>query len=167
MFNTLSEHMMNTFTEQWHIRVNSHNSRSGNGGNKLRTYKLFKTTFQMEQYCKTIMPTSQRSAFAKFRCGVAPLRLETGRYEGLTVNERVCPFCRTQVETEIHVITQCKTYENIRDSLFKKACVIYPDFNILTDEEKMVFLFSNQSMIRECAKTCWLILQRRSALLYK
>ena len=123
----------------------------------------------MEQYCKTIMPTSHRSAFAKFRCGVAPLRLETGRYEGLTVNERVCPFCRTQTETEIHVITQCKTYENIRDSLFQKACVIYPDFNILTDEEKMVFLFStcNQSMIRECAKTCWLILQRRSALLYK
>ena len=116
--------MMNTFTEQWHIRVNSHNSRSGNGGNKLRTYKLFKTTFQMEQYCKTIMPTSHRSAFAKFRCGVAPLRLETGRYEGLTVNERVCPFCRTQIETEIHVITQCKTYENIRDSLFQKACVI-------------------------------------------
>ena len=167
MFNTLSEHMMNTFTEQWHIRVNSHNSRSGNGGNKLRTYKLFKTTYQMEQYCKTIMPTSHRSAFAKFRCGVAPLRLETGRYEGLTVNERICPFCRTQIETEIHVITQCKTYESIRDSLFQKACVIYPDFNILTDEEKMVFLFSNQSMIRECAKTCWLILQRRSALLYK
>ena len=62
------------------------------------------------------------------------------------MKERICPFCRTQIETEIHVITQCETYENIRDSLFQKACIIYPDFNILTDEEKMVFLFSNQSI---------------------
>ena len=27
------------------------------------------------------MPLRHRSAFAKFRCGVAPLRIETGRYE--------------------------------------------------------------------------------------
>lgn len=167
MFNILSEHMMSTFTEQWQTRVNSNNGRSGNGGNKLRTYKLFKNTYQMEQYCKTIMPTNHRSAFAKFRCGVAPLRLETGRYEGLPVHERICPFCRTDVENELHIIIKCETYETIRESLFHKACVVYPDFNVLTDEEKMIFLFSNQLMIRECAKTCWLILQRRSALLYK
>ena len=121
----------------------------------------------MEQYCKTIMPVSHRSAFAKFRCGVAPLRLETGRYEVLPVYERVCPLCRTQVENEIHVIIKCGAYDAIRESLIQKANVVYPDFNLLTDEEKMIFLFSNQSMIRECAKTCWFILQRRSALLYK
>ena len=118
-------------------------------------------------YCKTIMPTSHHSAFAKFSCGVAPLRLETGRYEGLPVHERICTFCQTNVENELHVIIKDETYETIRESLFQKARVLYPDFNILTDEEKKIFLFSNQSMIRECAKTCWLILQRRSALLYK
>ena len=84
MFNILSERMTITFTDQWLTRVNSNNSRSGRGGggNKLRTNKLFKNTYQMEQYCKTIMPMSHRSAFAKFRCGVTPLRLETGRYKG-------------------------------------------------------------------------------------
>ena len=30
-----------------------------------------------------IRPKLQRSALAKFRCGVAPLRIETGRYERL------------------------------------------------------------------------------------
>jgi hypothetical protein len=30
-----------------------------------------------------------RSAFAKFRAGVAPLRIEIGKYERLEVNERL------------------------------------------------------------------------------
>ena len=108
-------------------------------------------------YCKIIMPKCHRSAFAKFRCGVAPLRLETGRYEGLPVNERMCPFCRVYVENETHVIINCQTYECVRESLFQTAVRVCPDLNHLTDEEKMIFLFSNSSMIRECAKACWLI----------
>ena len=74
----------------------------------------------MEQYCKTIMPTSHHSVFAKFRCAVAPLRLETGRCEGLPAHERICPFFRTDVENELHVIIKCEIYETIRESLFKK-----------------------------------------------
>ena len=153
-YNFLSERMMNTFTDQWHARMNSNNSRSGNAGNKLRTYKLFKRTYQTEDYCKFIVPKCHRSAFAKFRCGVAQLRLETGRYECLPVIERICPFCRVYVENETHVIINCETYECVRESLFQTAVRVYPDFNLLTDEEKMIFLFSNWSMIRKCAKAC-------------
>ena len=112
MFNILSERMMSTFTGQWQTRVNNNNSRSDNGGNKLRANKLLKNIYQIEQYCKIIMPTSRRSAFAKFLSGVAPLRLETRRYEGLPVHERICPFCRTYDENELHVIIKCETYEN-------------------------------------------------------
>jgi hypothetical protein len=54
---------------------------NGTGRNKLRTYKLLKTNFEVETYCKLQLPYAHRSEFAKFRCGVAPLRLETGRYE--------------------------------------------------------------------------------------
>jgi hypothetical protein len=34
-----------------------------------------------------------RSTYAKFRAGVAPLGIETGRYERLEVNERLCFNC--------------------------------------------------------------------------
>ena len=46
------------------------------------TYNLFKNSFETETYCKISMPFSQRSSFAKFRCGVAPLRIETGGLPG-------------------------------------------------------------------------------------
>ena len=89
----LSDKMMHKFTEEWSSTLNTDTSRRGNGGNKLRTYKLFKSEFKVEDYCKMLLPLKNRSSFAKFRCGVAPIRIETGRYEGLSVEERICPFC--------------------------------------------------------------------------
>ncbi len=55
----------------------------GNGRNKLRTYRSFKQSYEVESHLKNIMPYKYRSAFSKFRCGVAPIRIETGRYENL------------------------------------------------------------------------------------
>jgi hypothetical protein len=42
--------------------------------------KLFKEVFETEMYLSKNISSRYRSAFAKFRCGVAPLRIETGRY---------------------------------------------------------------------------------------
>ena len=50
------------------------------GGNKLRTYRTFKNEFITEPYLSIIVHKEYRSAYAKFRCGVAPLKIETGRY---------------------------------------------------------------------------------------
>ena len=69
--------------------------------------KLLKDDYHTEQYCKILMSQSHRAAFAKFRAGVAPLRIETGRYEGLPQSRRVCPFCPAYVEDEYHVIFDC------------------------------------------------------------
>ena len=137
------------------------------GHNKLRTYKLFKTNYIVEPYCKIILPLKHRSAFAKFRCGVAPLRIETGRYEQLEVNDRKCPFCSQDVETELHALLKCKEYVNIRNILFEKASSLESNFRDFTDIEKLKFLFSNEEMIRSSAKTCYNILQKRNNLLYK
>ena len=32
------------------------------------------------------------ASLSKFRCGVAPIRLETGRFEGLLVERKLCQF---------------------------------------------------------------------------
>ena len=62
------------------------------GGNKLRTYRTFKNTYSTEPYVRIITHKKIRSAYAKFRCEVAPINIELCRY-GLTripVEERVC-----------------------------------------------------------------------------
>ena len=78
--------MLKLCAEQWSEAVDKLGARSGNGNNILRTYCKFKSIFRTEFHMENIMTRSHRSALAKFRCGVAPIRLETGRYEKLPVN---------------------------------------------------------------------------------
>ncbi len=84
--------LMNAHVLDWSECINKVESSTGHGRNKLRTYRLFKDSYGVEAYCKLILPLHHRSAFARFRCGVAPLRIETGRYENIVENERFMHF---------------------------------------------------------------------------
>ena len=157
---TISGTIFNGYVTKWFNRINSDTGPSRRGGNKIRLYKCVKSDFEPEYYCKLILPPRHRSAFSKFRFGVAPIRIETGRYEGLSIDERLCPFC-DNVENEYHVLFHCAVYNDIREHLFNHAIVCNAMFMTLSDNDKFNFLFSNSKMIRTCAKTCYHILQRR------
>ncbi len=45
-----------------------------------------------QYYFKCILNGHHYSAMAKFKCNIAPIKLETGCYEGLDVNDKVCPI---------------------------------------------------------------------------
>ena len=99
----------------WQNDINRTEAKRSNCRNKLRTYKLFKSEHKTENYVTTSLSRSHRSAYVKFRAGVAPLRLETGRYEQLELNHRVCFHCKTEVESEEYVLTQCPLYNDMKD----------------------------------------------------
>ena len=159
--------IMSEFTENWVATINRTNAVSGRGRNKLRTYRTFKQTYDVEKYCLIILPPSHRSAFCKFRCGVAPIRIETGRYENLSEEDRKCPFCRNIVEDEAHVILDCPIYEDFRPNLFLRASDVCNDFIDKNKLDQLNVLFTHPSLIRICAKTCFSILKRRTQLLCK
>jgi hypothetical protein len=159
--------LMDKYVCDWKQLINRSVGSSGRGRNKLRTYCTFKKDYSVENYCTMIMPPLHRSAFCKFRCGVAPIRLETGRYENLSEQNRTCPFCVNNVESESHVILQCSLYDDYRRNLFHKAAAVDPEFYNKSDNDKLVFLFTNTSLIRICAKTCFDILNRRKSYLCK
>ena len=88
---------------------------------KLRTYSLLKSNYIVEKYITLDIPKPIRSTMAMFRCGVLPLRLETGRYKGEPVEDRICSMCVLNVvETEKHFLLQCPYYNDQRNSLFVK-----------------------------------------------
>ena len=61
------------------------------------------------------------NAFVKIRCGVAPIRLETGRFENIKLEERCCFNCSNLIEDETHVILHCTVYSDIRSNLFTEV----------------------------------------------
>ncbi|MEW8547636.1 MAG: reverse transcriptase family protein, partial [Candidatus Thiodiazotropha sp.] len=103
---------------KWQDDLSRDCSRQGTGGNKLRTYRTFKTTYGEELYLHLPLSRSHRSAYAKFRCGVAPLRIETGRYERLELQQRTCFHCNGYIENEEHVLISCPLYNDIRQKLY-------------------------------------------------
>ena len=164
----MCEHIENINEETWLSIVNKESGKKKQGKNKLRTYNTFKQRFCSEPYVYMILPRSHRSAMAQFRCGTAPIRLETGRYEGLAVEARICPLCKNGVETELHVLLECPTYDEIRKDLFSKLAASFNGFYVLSKMKQLSIILScsDEILVRFCAKACNDILTMRKQHLY-
>ena len=81
-----------------------------------------------------------RSAVVRFRCGVAPINFELGRYFNVPASERFCNSCPDEIVNEIHVLLHCTMYSGVRESLFEYASYISSDFMSLDDLFLLIML---------------------------
>jgi len=152
--------------EKWLTDVNVLYSKTGEGKNKLRTYKHFKNKVETEHYVLLNIRKKYRRALSMFRAGVAPINIELLRYgvNKKTEEERFCIFCNNTIETECHVLIKCPVYDDIRNELYNNI----PDlsfFNI-NDEHKLYYLLSKKDIVYNVARACFYILDRRKILTY-
>ena len=161
-------YQLDKFKDKWQSDVNRVNARQGNGKNKLRLYRCFKNEYKTENYVKCLMPRCHRSSYSKFRCGVAPIRIETGRYERLALENRRCFNCVNHTENEEHVLLHCPLYEDLRTAYFAKIAEEYVDFEQKSFTEKLNCILgeSGDYTLRQSAKFCCDILNRRRTMLY-
>ena len=150
----------------WSAEINRVGAKRGAGLNKLRTYRSFKQVYGTEFYVNQLLPYTHRSALAKFRCGTAPLKIETGRYEGLPLDRRTCFFCPDTIESELHALIECPLYDDLRINLFSSASNIYPDFIALDPEAKLQLLLSSEFLASATSRTCRHLLNRRFSFIY-
>jgi hypothetical protein len=90
---------------------------------KLRTYSSFKTKLELEPYLLLDKCKKGRYLFTALRTGSNKLRIETGRWKRPKEpeKERVCMACMSgDIENERHFFLRCSTYDQLRDSLFRK-----------------------------------------------
>ena len=117
---------------------------------KLRTYKLFKDTFICERYIQLNLLKNERSLLAQLRCGILPLRIETGRYIGEPVHSRICLFCNcSEIETETHFVIECAFYRGLRSDIFGDI-INKDDFKQLSPEHRLCYLMMNH--VRKLSK---------------
>ena len=148
--------------QQWLQEINRENSKCKKGKNKLRTYNTFKHHFTSELYVYMVMPRAHRSAYAKFRCGTAPIKLETGRYEGLAVEDRICPICQKGVEDEQHVLLECSLYDDIRVQLLRDISTVFSNVYAYSKQVLKCILGSrNDFIVKKSARACDMILRKQ------
>ena len=135
---------------------------------KLRFYKLFKKDFNVEPYVQINLPISHRSLLSQLRYGILPLRIETGRYINLPVEERKCLFCTDNVvETEMHFLFHCNLYNLLRTTFYADMTSLSTNFMELPDPNKLIVIFSKSNFIRKFAVYIDKCYKKRSSVLYK
>ena len=110
---------------------------------KLRTYRMFKTEPKCEEYLTLNLKKYERSMLCQLRFGILPLRLETGRYIGEPVDQRICKHCSLNaVEDEKHFMLDCEQYNAIRNNLFSEI-IENTDFVSFNPIDKLCYLLNN------------------------
>ena len=70
-----------------------------------------------------------RQLFTKFRVIDHSLEIESGRYENITREERICTNCNlNEIGDEYHFFLKCTANHSLRNNSFNKIILNQPDF---------------------------------------
>ena len=110
---------------------------------KLSFYCTIKDDYSSSPYLVLTRKNPSRKALVKFRIS-SQLRIETGRYEKIPRNERICSFWTSnQIEDENHFLLDCKAYSQIRDIFLSKLETKIPDFKSLSHDTLISLLMNS------------------------
>ena len=153
---TITKLLKSRFTQYWHNLVSTPDSKSGTGGNKLRTYNLFKQCHGMEPYLNLGLHREQVTGITRLRLSAHKLKIETDRYnyknKYISPNLRICSNCNLNTpEDEEHFIIQCTKYIPEREHLFQIAKSCCKNFLSLSDRNKFMWIMSCEHREIICA----------------
>jgi hypothetical protein len=118
----IKKRITDTYCQSWYSNINN--------SPRLRTYAIFKHTLTREKYLDIIHENKFRYALARFRVSAHRLAIETGRYTGTEINERICLSCNmNQVESEYHFLLVCPKYRELRYKFLKPYFCRWPTLN--------------------------------------
>ena len=123
------------------------NDEKSNGeGNKLRTYRLYKSENQLEPYLSIISNPDIRQNLARLRISAHNLPIEKGRHRRngkVPLKERTCDMCfDNEIGDEYHMMIKCNRLAPDREKLFTNLTEIFPDFLNMGDNDKFIFLMT-------------------------
>ena len=121
---------------------------------KLRTYKLFKQEYKLENYLTQLKDLQYIKALIRFRISSHNLRIETGRYERvrlpngeiikLEANKRICKICDSNnVEDEIHFLLECQRLLSERSNMLNEIGQHIEDFYTSDNKTKFQKIMSS------------------------
>jgi hypothetical protein len=116
---TINTRILDTFKQSWYANINN--------SNRLSSYCLYKNNFEYENYLDQIKDNKIRITLTRFKLSSHSLEIETGRYDNIPREERICKHCNMNtVETEYHFLLVCPKYSNLRKKYFKHYFCRWP-----------------------------------------
>lgn len=128
------------FRQYWKIKLWD-DKRPKSYGNKLRTYREFKSIFELEPYLTNVKSHSLRATLTRFRISNHYLMIEQGRFNNTPINKRICKKCQ-EIEDEEHFFTRCEINKSLRVSYMEKMTKKFKNWATLSDKLKLCFAMS-------------------------
>ena len=134
---TVIKKLKERYTSYWEKTIN-------NNDGKLRTYKLFKNRFCMENYLSSrscIRDLESRKCLSRLRISAHNLEIERGRYTRpiTPIENRICNLCKLETGDEIHFLIKCKKLDKVRKPYISSIVSLNPNFNNLDCENKFIY----------------------------
>ena len=109
----------------------------------MQCYLALNRQYTVADYLSTVTDQQLKQTLTKYRLSEHSLAIEIGRHRKIRLppEERLCCHCTTrEPETELHFLTKCEKYEQIRQTHFPKLEAIQKGFLNLVDIEKLPIL---------------------------
>ncbi len=150
--------MFRNFCEQWPNQIQN--------VSKLCTYIKFKSCYDKDPYIYTVYNRGHRAILAKFRSGILPLSIETGRFQNIPREFRLCTMYNDNIiEDGTHFICYCNQYNDLREYLYEKICPKYQYFEILSDAE-IFYIVMSSVFVKHTAEYLYQAYYNRRSLIY-
>ena len=105
----MKKELNKAFINHWRARIDNRGCEK-----KLHLYAKVKKEFKIGKYLD-IPSFRERQIISKLMCSSHTLRIETGRHQNISRDERICHLCDlNKIEDEDHFILECPTYNQIR-----------------------------------------------------
>ena len=94
-------------------------------------YKHIIDRISLQHYLKKCIPKKYVKYITMLRLSSHFLSMETGRYQGINTVNRLCQFCKSDVEDEFHFVLKCPLYDCFRKLYIKSTIeLIHPYSNL-------------------------------------
>jgi hypothetical protein len=161
----LKHKINNTIEREWQASLLTESTKNNKtGGNKLRLYRQFKTTFKYEPYLQIIKNKSYRRELCKLRTSSHSLQIERGRYKNIEENQRFCTLCaQNKVETEEHFLLECNYYIRERTPFLIELFQNIPILQTHSPKQLFIWLMSCEDVkiCKNVAKLIYECVQKR------
>ncbi len=110
---------------------------------KLECYLALNREYELAGYLSTVSDPKLRKVLSMYRLSQHHLTIETGRHRQtwLPKEDRLCPHCTgNEVETELHFLTSCPKYAQIRDTFYPHFTTHHKDFHQKPNMDKLPYL---------------------------
>ena len=107
-------------------------------------YYQIKTNYNPSVYLDLTTKNPSRKTLVKLRISSHKLRIETGRYDNLPRDERLCNLCNcNRIEDETHFLLDCPSFSSIRDMFFSKLEPKIPFLRLQSHESLLSHLVNS------------------------